>query len=781
MKHLLPLLFLAAPLFAQTPAPRRLPPGALVKIDNESGGQAVEGLVLAWSHDTLLVQPKGGADTVRVAPANVKKLRIVESPTLWHYASQSEINFSISADIPRSHDYTSESGDAYDRLLLVASKTELAGVNPVTGTVVWTRQDLADLNGVALAVAGNMGYATVTRRDTMEIIDLRTGLKRWGSEKLSFLAVRGWLASPAADTAILLFGRTAASGSTVMAVDIATGQVRWRQDSAFTLEPKVFESGGVSYLFGNQSPLAESDTTFVLYLNTDGPIRLDARTGRVLWRGTALRGAKLPLPKDGYAALVAHHGMLIIPSGDSVLALRASDGTAGWPAAHRFRNRVIRTVPTPRGLLVRGYEWFDLLDPTTGRSVWRAPVELKNATWDVLRGDTVYVAGDKRIVAINLGDGTVRTLATVDFKEREQPTVLTVWKQGIIVSSWHNLMQVDRKGMIRYYHEYPSPKLSFGEALRNSAVGSEINRPTTRWVSSHIFFFTGVADEQGREGFSVVEVDPGEGREVGRLWFNERMPYYTLDGVSSMAYYHRDDQTIDAFPLLDGDDLLYAVRNGQAAVVEHLLAMGIDPGAAWQNGWTPLHAAALTGHADVARLLISHGAKTDAKTPEGWTPWMLAVRERHDSLARELRGTDTDSTSAGAAAATAWRLARQGQIAEALAAVSRGTALDSTLGLWPWVWQIVCWNGAMKGQAAAVLSVCDHAVAGTPADDANYGATHLFRAFARASVGNLEGAATDLEATGASAEDNSSTGRWIAALRAGRNPFTPAVLETMRR
>jgi outer membrane protein assembly factor BamB len=775
MMHLLPLLFLAQSL--------GLPAGSLVKIDNGSGGQAIEGTVLAWRRDTLLVQPKGRADTVRVAPADVKKLRILESPALWRYASQSEINFYVSADLPRPHDYSSESGDAYDRLLLVGSKTELAGVSPATGAVVWTRKDLADLKAVALDVIGSTGYAIVTRRDTMEIIDLHTGLRRWGSETLSFSAARGWLPSAALDTAILILGRTAASATTVMAVDIATGRVRWRQDSAFTVEPKVFESGGVSYLFGNQLPFAESDTTFVLYLSTDGPIRLDARTGRVLWRSTALRGggAKLPLPNDGYAYMAARRGVVVVPSGDSLVALRTSDGTAAWPAAHRFKNRVIRIVPTPKGLLVRGYEWFDLLDPATGRSLWPAPAELKNSTWDVLRGDTVYVAGDKRVVAINLGDGTVRTLATVDFKEREQPTSLAVRKQGIILSSWHNLMLVDRKGMVRYQQDYPSPKLSFGEALRNSAAGSEINRPTTRWVGSFIFFFTGVADDQGREGFSVVEVDPAEGREVGRLWFNERMPWYTFDAVSSIVYYRRDDHTIDAFPLRDGDDLAYAVRNGQAGVVEHLLTMGIDPGTAWKNGWTPLHAAALTGHADVARLLIVHGAKTDAKTPEGWTPWMLAVRERHDSLARELRGGDTDSTSAGAAAATGWRLAHQGQIAEALAAVSRGTARDSTLGLWPWVWRVVCWNGAVSGQAAAVLTACDHAVERTPADDANYDAAHLFRAIARAATGNLEGAATDLEATGASADDNSSTGRWIAALRAGRNPFTPAVVETLRR
>ncbi len=779
MKPLLPLILLAAPLFAQAPRVA-LPVGARVKIDNEAGGQPIEGTVLAWRRDTLLVQPQGRGDTVRVAPDAVKKLRIVESPALWRYTSASEINFHSSADLPRPRDRTSAAGDAYDRLLLVGTKTELAGVDPVTGAVVWTRKDLADLKGVSLDVAWNTGFAIITRRDTMEIIDLRTGLKRWDSGSLSFLAARGWLPSPAADTAMLILGRTAGSASTLMAVDVASGKMRWRQDSAFRVEPKVFESGGVSYLFGNQSPFVDSDTTFVLYLSTDGPIRLDSRTGRVLWRGTTLGAAKLPLPTDGYASIVEQLGVLFVPSGDSLLALHGNDGTAAWPAAHRFKNHVFRIVPTPKGLLVRGYEWFDLLNPATGVSLWRAPVALKNATWDIRRGDTDYVAGDKRVVAINLADGTVRTIATVDFKGGERPTNFTVWKQGLILNSWHNLALVDRQGTVRYQREYPSPKLSFGEALRNSAAGSDIMRPTTRWVGSRIFFYTGAKDEQGREGFSVVEVDPADGREVGRLWFNERMPSYRLDDVASVAYYHRDDHTLDALPFLDGDDLIYAVRNGQRGIVEHLLAMGEDAGARGTDDWTPLHYAALNGQADVARVLIGHGAKADAKTRAGWTPRMLAARERHDSLAQAL-GTPADSSSAGAAAANGWRLARQGRIAEALAEVSRGAVLDSTLGLWPDVWGTVCWEGALAGQAAAVLAVCDRAVERTPPDDANFGSARVWRAIARALAGNLDGAAADLEGDCGCADDNRSLGGWVAALRQGRNPFSPAVLERLRR
>src|SRR5437870_5476235 len=175
------LLLLVKPILAQTARGVLVPVGAHVKIDTESGGQSVEGTIVAWRGDTLLVQPQSRTDTVRVASGALKKLRVVESPALWRYTSPSTINFYFSTAIPRAHDVTSRSGDAYERLLLVGTKTELAGVNTSTGAVLWSRKDLADIKNASLDIAWNSGFGVVSRRDTMEILDLRTGqaLGQW--------------------------------------------------------------------------------------------------------------------------------------------------------------------------------------------------------------------------------------------------------------------------------------------------------------------------------------------------------------------------------------------------------------------------------------------------------------------------------------------------------------------------------------------------------------------------------------------------------------------------
>src|SRR3989442_802327 len=162
--------------------------------------------------------------------------------------------------------------------------------------------------------------------------------------------------------------------------ELATGKVRWRRDHLFGLEPKVFGTGGVSYLFGHQPPLADTDTTFVLYLSADGPIRVHAHTGALVWGTDAFHDAKVPMLRDGYARIARRQGVLFVPSEKRLVALNVSDGHAAWPAPLTFKSQVIRMDVTRHGLLARGDEWLDLLDPATGRSVCRAPATLQNTT-----------------------------------------------------------------------------------------------------------------------------------------------------------------------------------------------------------------------------------------------------------------------------------------------------------------------------------------------------------------------------------------------------------------
>jgi ankyrin repeat protein len=70
-----------------------------------------------------------------------------------------------------------------------------------------------------------------------------------------------------------------------------------------------------------------------------------------------------------------------------------------------------------------------------------------------------------------------------------------------------------------------------------------------------------------------------------------------------------------------------AGRSEHHAVVDLLLAAGADASAAANNGWAPLHSAAMTGHIDLARRLLAAGASREGRLHGacGGSPLALAL------------------------------------------------------------------------------------------------------------------------------------------------------------
>jgi ankyrin repeat protein len=93
----------------------------------------------------------------------------------------------------------------------------------------------------------------------------------------------------------------------------------------------------------------------------------------------------------------------------------------------------------------------------------------------------------------------------------------------------------------------------------------------------------------------------------------------------------------------NGEPLLFAaVRGGDGAVVEHLLANGAELRVKGRYQQTPLQVAAYIGHTDVVRILVDHGADIDERGPWGETALHWAsVRGHMDVVSLLLeRGAD---------------------------------------------------------------------------------------------------------------------------------------------
>jgi tetratricopeptide (TPR) repeat protein len=96
-------------------------------------------------------------------------------------------------------------------------------------------------------------------------------------------------------------------------------------------------------------------------------------------------------------------------------------------------------------------------------------------------------------------------------------------------------------------------------------------------------------------------------------------------------------------------------------------------------------------------------------------------------------------------------------------------------------WNDVCWDGALDGQALAVMHACDRAVERADDDQIHY--FRNSRGLARALTGNTQGAIEDfkffIQHTD-NAEQKSQRQAWVGALKAGTNPFTPKLLQSLR-
>ena len=121
---------------------------------------------------------------------------------------------------------------------------------------------------------------------------------------------------------------------------------------------------------------------------------------------------------------------------------------------------------------------------------------------------------------------------------------------------------------------------------------------------------------------------------------------------------------------------------------------------------------------------------------------------------------------------------KQGKYKEAITAYSEAQKLDSQVELTADFWNNLCWDGSLKKQASDVMFACDKAVNLSPND----GNIRDSRGLARALTGNYSGAIEDFEAFIKWTNDKEAKAQrqgWVKDLKAGKNPFTDAVLKKL--
>jgi hypothetical protein len=278
-----------------------------------------------------------------------------------------------------------------------------------------------------------------------------------------------------------------------------------------------------------------------------------------------LEGQSVPGWQEGLARMVPLDSLLLVPTRKSLVALDPVTGKIRWRAAREFRDQATWVDAEQSGVLVGGLgrlkPFLTLLNPRDGSQIWAKPLAPKPGAIGYHLGDTLYLSDDGRFSAIPLSSGIPQQLATVEFKGGEQPaTIDTAEGGGFILSARQNIARVGTDGRYAYRLFYQAPGASLLAKIVSTAFVVAVNAAayaaapagtlvplmdnpllSVRYgraslAKNYYYIYTSSPDAQGQKGFSLVQVDRRDGREAGRMWFEQRSPDYSLDEISGYVY-----------------------------------------------------------------------------------------------------------------------------------------------------------------------------------------------------------------------------------------------------
>lgn len=440
------------------------------------------------------------------------------------------------------------------------------------------------------AIIGN-GLIVPTTKNLMQI-DVKSGKTTW-TTKVDDIS---WVTADETGTEIYAFEETQGGDTKIYKVK-NDGTILWEKGvrikgkiSRFEILPQGLaivsdvDNSGKKGLAKLASAASESKIGF-----------LNAADGSDLWE-------KAPKTK-GYVQhfYVMDDGILfgIQEGGINKIAF---NGTTLFKKPLKTGENIHTMALTPKGMIYITDTDADIINLSTGESIWNKPIKYKKAkavtsTYDPNNKRYLISTGDE-LLAINEGTGDISTLATYKFEEKEFPNSLTVRNGGLLLSSDQNVMMLNFDGSKKFHEYYKSPgRSTFGKVMggvmavastamtvsmsaaagaNRSAFGSVNDLSTyndygkqakmasdmfaniasasfsymsTRFKSTaatqnHQFILTQLSD-----GVGLARVNKDTGKKDKEIVLKDKKPEYEVDEHGGFLYYQKDGSTIYAFDL----------------------------------------------------------------------------------------------------------------------------------------------------------------------------------------------------------------------------------------
>lgn len=342
----------------------------------------------------------------------------------------------------------------------------------------------------------------------------------------------------------------------------------------------VFKGGGSS-LLGQLTAGGESKIAF-----------LSAATGEDLWE-------KAPKTK-GYVQhfYVMNDGILfgIQEGGINKISF---DGQPLFRKPLKTGGNIHTMANTPRGLIYITDTDADIVDLSTGESIWNKPIKYKKAqsvssAYDKANSRYLISLGDE-VLSIDENTGDVNTLANVKFDGKEYANEINVRESGILLASDQNMMLLgaDGKETFHVFHKAPGQsgilKVALGVVTVASAVvaaaaasqstysyelgnysSAEANRANQNAKAAETFsniastsfqemtrrFKATMATQNDRfiltnlsDGVGLVKVNKNTGKTEKEIVLKDKKPVYEVDELAGYLYHLSANGEISAYNL----------------------------------------------------------------------------------------------------------------------------------------------------------------------------------------------------------------------------------------
>lgn len=317
---------------------------------------------------------------------------------------------------------------------------------------------------------------------------------------------------------------------------------------------------------------------------------LDALTGKNKWAQ--------PVKLNGHINRISlNEGKIAISTAKEsgknyVNIIDANTGEEVSKKEMKVSGTITNVVMTKRGLIYTTNSETNIQDPLTGKDVMSKSLKYKTGGSVVRREGKYYVLNDAEVSEIDETTGDVKSFATLNFKDKEDPQFMELRSNGFLVSSAQNMVLLDWTGKEIYHQYYKAPGTSlagkilaattmavslaasaehgyaagasgFGTTSYNDEMAKADNwgnlGSSASSAFSKRFKMTSASknnqiiltklDDGSDNGFGLIRINKDSGSPEAKVVIGDKKPDYLFDEVENVVYYRDSRNKIIAYKL----------------------------------------------------------------------------------------------------------------------------------------------------------------------------------------------------------------------------------------